>query len=169
MIEIHDIITFLVNNYKGEISFFKHYFSKFETQSNISHCSKNKNLVRAQHTDTLYEVMTKLRENKISMIIVERSSVSIKTGVQKSETVGIVFLTDLMFILRQLNFHEILTQPVIKFIMNLNGTDEDRKAFKTKLQAESAGDGNISGQDSNFAHSSNFRGAKEEKDSGSDQ
>ena len=41
MIEIHDIITFLVNNYKGEISFFKHYFTKFETQSNISHCAKN--------------------------------------------------------------------------------------------------------------------------------
>jgi hypothetical protein len=31
MIEIRDVITFLVNNYKGEISFFKHYFSKFET------------------------------------------------------------------------------------------------------------------------------------------
>ena len=41
MIDIHDIITFLVNNYKGEISFFKHYFSKFESKSEIAHCSKN--------------------------------------------------------------------------------------------------------------------------------
>jgi CBS domain containing-hemolysin-like protein len=131
MIEIHDIITFLVNNYKGEISFFKHYFSKFETQSNISHCSKNQNIVRAQHTDNLYEVLQKLRENKISMIIVERLFSSSKSNnIQKSETVGIVFLTDLMFILRQLNFHEILTQPVLKFIMSLNGTDEDRKTFR---------------------------------------
>ena len=80
-------------------------------------------MVRCRHTDTLYEVLQKLRENKVSMIIIERH---LKTNVPSSETVGIVFLTDLMFILRQLNFHEILTQPVFKFITNLNGTDEDR-------------------------------------------
>lgn len=27
----------------------------------------------------------------------------------RSETIGLVFLTDLMYILRQVNFHEILT------------------------------------------------------------
>lgn len=134
MIDIHDIITFLVNNYKGEIGFFKHYFQKFESKAEISHCSKNKNLVRAHHTDTLYEVLQKLRENKVSMILVER--IFTKNSIQKSETVGIVFLSDLMFILRQLNFHEILTQPVIKFVMSLNGTEDDRKTFKTKLQSE---------------------------------
>ena len=107
MIDIHDIITFLVNNYKGEIGFFKHYFQKFESRAEIAHCSKNKNLVRALHTDSLFEVLQKLRENKVSMILVER--LFTKNSVQKSETVGIVFLSDLMFILRQLNFHEILS------------------------------------------------------------
>ena len=68
------------------------------------------------------------------MILVER--IFTKNSIQKSETVGIVFLSDLMFILRQLNFHEILTQPVIKFVMSLNGTEDDRKTFKTKLQSE---------------------------------
>lgn len=53
-----------------------------------------------------------------------------------SETVGIVFLSDLMYILRQINFHEILSQPVIKFVLNLNGTDEDRKRFKEALREE---------------------------------
>mmetsp|Transcript_8654 Transcript_8654/g.14665 ORF Transcript_8654/g.14665 Transcript_8654/m.14665 type:complete len:86 (+) Transcript_8654:1150-1407(+) len=41
-----------------------------------------------------------------------------------------------MYILRQLNFHEILTQPVMKFVINLNGTDEDRKLFKESLKME---------------------------------
>jgi hypothetical protein len=95
------------------------------------------------------------------MILVER--LFTKNSVQKSETVGIVFLSDLMFILRQLNFHEILSQPVIKFVMNLNGTEDDRKIFKTKLQSEQSNDGNISEHNSNFL-SSNVRGnAKEEK------
>jgi hypothetical protein len=49
---------------------------------------------------------------------------------------GLVFLTDLMFILRQFNFHEILTQPVKKLVMNLNGTEEDRKMYKDKNMKE---------------------------------
>lgn len=70
LINNHEIITFLVNNYKGEIGFFRHPFSKFDT--NISHCSKNQNLVRAQHTDTLFEVLQKMRDFRISSIIIER-------------------------------------------------------------------------------------------------
>jgi hypothetical protein len=45
-----------------------------------------------------------------------------------------VFLSDLMYLFRQLNFHEILIQPVINFVMNLNGTEEDRKAYKEKIK-----------------------------------
>lgn len=41
-----------------------------------------------------------------------------------------------MYILRQINFHEILTQPVLKFVMNLNGTEEDRKAFKERIRSD---------------------------------
>lgn len=49
-----------------------------------------------------------------------------------------------MFLLRQLNFHEILMQPVINFCMNLNGTEEDRRMFKErsyKLSQISHGEG----------------------------
>ena len=53
-----------------------------------------------------------------------------------SETVGLVYLTDLIYILKQINFHEILTQPIIKFVLNLNGTDDDRRKFKENLKAE---------------------------------
>lgn len=67
------------------------------------------------------------------MIAVERAFTCKKTQQDASETVGIVFLNDLMYILRQINFADILKQPVMNFVMNLNGTDEDRKAFKIKL------------------------------------
>lgn len=49
---------------------------------------------------------------------------------------GIVYLNDLMYLLRQINFHDILTQPVMKFVMHLNGTEEDRNAFKERLRSE---------------------------------
>lgn len=42
-----------------------------------------------------------------------------------------------MYLLRQINFHDILTQPVMKFVMHLNGTEEDRNAFKERLRRES--------------------------------
>jgi CBS domain-containing protein len=79
MINTHDIMTFLLNNYKGEIDFFRHKFSKFETNSNISYFSHNSNLVKANYTDTLYEVLMKLRDNRVSMIAIERSFISAKT------------------------------------------------------------------------------------------
>ena len=70
------------------------------------------------------------------MISIERTFISPTNKKQAVETMGLVFLTDLMFILRQFNFHEILTMPVNKFVMLLNGSDEDRKNFKEKLTEE---------------------------------
>jgi len=79
LISTHDVMTFLVNNYKGEIDFFQNKFSKLENTSNISHFSKNQNMVRAEHTDTLFEVLQKLRENRVSMITIERTFFSTTT------------------------------------------------------------------------------------------
>lgn len=96
---------FLVNNYNGEIDFFKNKFIKIENLDEMSHFSVNKNMIRADHTDTLYEVLQKLRDNRVSMITVDRKDFDDKI----IETIGLVFLTDLMYILRQINFFEILT------------------------------------------------------------
>ena len=78
LISTHDVMTFLVNNYKGEIGFFQNKFSRLENTSDISHFSENQNMVRAAHTDTLFEVLQKLRENRVSMITIERSFFSVK-------------------------------------------------------------------------------------------
>jgi hypothetical protein len=44
----------------------------------------------------------------------------------------VVFISDIVYLLKQANFHEILTQPVIKFVKKLNGTEEDRQAYKQR-------------------------------------
>ena len=41
IVDTHDILAFLLNNYKGDVDFFLHAFNKFENKSNISHCAKN--------------------------------------------------------------------------------------------------------------------------------
>lgn len=123
-------------------------------------------MVTANAKDTLYEVLRKLRDKNVSMIIVERKTL-VRVGPQATwtetvETVGIVFLSDLMFLLRQLNFHDILTQPVINFCMNLNGTEEDRRAFKErnyKLSQISHGEG-LPFNDAVSYHTSQHAGSK---------
>ena len=111
--------------------------------------------MRAQHTDSLYEVLLKLRENRVSMITIERQYHHEKTQTEQIETVGLVFLTDLMFILKQVNFHEILTRPIIDFVLALNGTDEDKRAYKDKLRAE--GSNNDVTDQNSLSHTNSLR------------
>ena len=74
LISTHDVITFLVNNYKGEVDFFGQNFTMIEkSTNNVSHCSRNQNLVKAFHMDTLYEVLKKMRDNRVSNVIIERN------------------------------------------------------------------------------------------------
>lgn len=137
LISTHDIITFLANNYKGEIDFFSQSFTTIEkSTNNISHCSRNQNLVKASYTDTLYEVLKKMRDNQVSNVIIERSYQSKETQREVTETVGMLFLTDLMYLLRQVNFFEILTQPVMQFVMQLNGSEEDLSQFEDRLRRQ---------------------------------
>lgn len=74
LINTHDIITFLANNYSGDIDFFMNNFGSFENSTvNISHIQKNQNLVKANHTENLYEILRKMRDNRVSVVIIERS------------------------------------------------------------------------------------------------
>jgi hypothetical protein len=67
-----------------------------------------------------------------------------------------------MYILRQINFADILKQPVMNFVMNLNGTDDDRKAFKLKLSKEGGAHG-IDSDQMNSGHNSNFQNKSNNK------
>lgn len=133
MISTYDIFKFLINNYKGETDFFSHKFSRFENANNMSHCNKNQHLIRANYTDSVYEVLIKLRENRVSMISIDRSIINPITQKTVVETVGLFFLSDIMSLMKQINFHEVLKEPVIKFISHMNGCEEDRKAFSLRM------------------------------------
>ena len=100
MISTYDIFKFLINNYKGETDFFSQRFKLFENENNISHCNRNQNLIRANYTDTVYEVLIKLRENRVSMISIERSIINPNTKKTVVETVGLVFLSDIMSLMK---------------------------------------------------------------------
>lgn len=92
--------------------------------------------MKASYTDTLYEVLKKMRDNQVSNVIIERSYQSKETQREVTETVGMLFLTDLMYLLRQVNFFEILTQPVMQFVMQLNGSEEDLSQFEDRLRRQ---------------------------------
>lgn len=146
LISTHDIITFLANNYKGEVDFFSQSFTMIErSTNNVSHCSRNQNLVKASYMDTLFEVLKKMRDNQVSNVIIERSYQSKETQREVTETVGMVFLTDLMYLLRQVNFFEILTQPVMHFVMHLNGSEEDLSQFEDRLRRQGYNLGDVFG------------------------
>ena len=51
------------------------------------------------------------------MMVIERAYFDPQYPTEnRVETVGMVYLTDLMYILKQVNFHELLKEPVIKFV-----------------------------------------------------
>mmetsp|Transcript_8654 Transcript_8654/g.14664 ORF Transcript_8654/g.14664 Transcript_8654/m.14664 type:complete len:100 (+) Transcript_8654:805-1104(+) len=72
IISQQSVVRFLVNHYSGQISFFKHRFSKFASQ-NQSYFAKNKHLVKCQHSDSLFQVLQQMRDSRISIILVERT------------------------------------------------------------------------------------------------
>ena len=131
------MITFLVDNYKGEIDFFSQNFTMIErSTNNVSHCQRNQNLVKASYTDSLCNVFKKMRDSRVSTVFIERTYQSKDTQRDVTETVGMVYLTDLMYLFRQVNFYEILSQPVMHFIMNLNGSEEDHQMFEERMQRQ---------------------------------
>ena len=84
IIQTQDVLRFLVDNYKGNIDFFQHSFMKFEDATNmVGHTSHNKNMVTAWAQDTLYEVLRKLRDKNVSMIIIERMTL-VRQGPQQA-------------------------------------------------------------------------------------
>ena len=64
-----------------------------------------------------------MRDNRVSCIPLERSISP--TDPHKTRTVGLSFLTDIMFLLRLPDFYKQLDEPVIKFVSDLNGLEED--------------------------------------------
>ena len=62
-----------------------------------------------------------MRENKIACVPIERPFSNDENG--KTYTVGISFLTDIMYLLKLPNYYRYLNESVISFVAELNGID----------------------------------------------
>ena len=121
-INFQEIIKYLVENYTGDLSFFEQPLRKFDlTNHNIfpSYCK----LVIAKESESLYSVLKKMRDNRVSCIPIERS-LSL-TDHHLTRTIGLSFLTDLMFLFRLPQWEQYLEEPILTFVSDLNGLEED--------------------------------------------
>jgi hypothetical protein len=82
-----------------------------------------------------------MRDNRVSCIPLERSISP--ADPRTTRTVGLAFLTDIMFLLRLPEFFKLLDEPVIKFVSDLNGLEEDQ-AY-TEILGEHGLSGSIEG------------------------
>ena len=117
-----DVVKYMVKTYKGDLSVFRRTKMDSFTQQTLVRCYKD---------DLLIELLYQMKQKRISMMPVEdrltnasqQSSQSVSE--QSSFTVGLVYLTDLLFLLRLPNFWELLTQPVSTFLEELYGNEND--------------------------------------------
>ncbi len=118
-----EIMNFLVENYTGnDLSIFEEPLTNFDLTHHNLFPSYQK-LVMARDSDSLYSVLKKMRDNRVSCIPIEKTVHP--DDPHTTKTVGLAFLTDIMFLLRIPDFWKYLDEPVLKFVMELNGLDED--------------------------------------------
>ena len=97
-------MKFLVENYTGsDLSIFEEPLSSFDLAHHNLFPSYQK-LVIARDTDSLFSVLKKMRDNRVSCVPIEKLIPS--SGNHTGRTVGLAFLTDLMFLLRLPNFYK---------------------------------------------------------------
>lgn len=118
-----EIMNFMLENYTGsDLSIFEEPLSNFDlTHHNLFPTYQK--LVMARDTDTLFSVLKKMRDNRVSCIPIERQLSP--SDQHSTRTVGLAFLSDIMFLLRLPNFYKYLDEPVLAFVTDLNGLDED--------------------------------------------
>lgn len=76
-----------------------------------------------------------MRDNRVSCIPVERQ---IKpTEEFTTRTIGLAFLTDLMFMFRVPGYYKYLDEPISNFITDLNALEEDSTMFTSESQSQS--------------------------------
>lgn len=116
-------MNFLVENYTGsDLSIFEEPLTNFDLTHHNLFPSYQK-LVMSRDSDSLFTVLKKMRDNRVSCIPIEKQV--LPNDPHTTKTVGLAFLTDLMFLLRIPDFWKYLDEPVLKFVMDLNGLDED--------------------------------------------
>lgn len=122
-INYSEIMKFMVENYTGsDLTVFEEPLSSFDLTHHNLFPSYQKLLI-ARDTDSLFSVLKKMRDNRVSCIPIEHQ-IS-KSDTQTTRTVGLAFMTDLMFLFRLPEYYKRLDEPVITLVTDLNGLEED--------------------------------------------
>ena len=114
---------FMVENYQGnDLAYFEEPLSNFDqTYHNLFPAYQK--LVIARDTETVFQVLKKMRDNRVSCIPIERQLSPLDP--HTTRTVGLAFQTDIMFLMRLPDFWKHLDDPIIQFVTELNGLEED--------------------------------------------
>lgn len=119
-----DIMRFLVDFYNGDTGFFEKNIKFFE--NNQDHLfPKFSRVYWAKDSDTLLTVLKMMREHKIAAVPIEKSVNGDTDG--KTYTVGISFLSDLMFLFKLPHFYQYLNLPAINLVQQLNQIDSSEE------------------------------------------
>eukprot|EP00347_Sterkiella_histriomuscorum_P010749 403375069 len=129
----NDIIRYLVDNYNGDLSFFDKPIIQF-TINHVNVFPQIPKLVYAKETETVFNVLKKMCDNRVSCIPIERQ---IKPSEEfTTRTIGLAYLTDLMFMFRVPGYYKYLDEPILNFITDLNALEEDTM-FTSENQSHS--------------------------------
>ena len=121
----------MVNNFSGDLSVFKRPEHKID-----SHLHQQ--LIRSFKDDTLLEVLLEMKQKRISLVPIEEKN-DVQAGHEiLSHTIGLVFLSDLLFLLRLPNYWELLNQPVSDFLEELYGQYGDNDLSRSIEASSSA-------------------------------
>lgn len=76
-------------------------------------------------TDTLFHAFKKMRDQRINILPIDNE--------EGTFTVGILFLNDLLYLLRQQDYWQLLAKSVGDFIREFNSFDSDDEGFEESL------------------------------------
>ena len=119
-----DLLKYMVTNYEGDLSVFKRPENKID-----SHLHQT--LVRAYKDETLLEVLFAMKQKRISVLPIEERFELQLTQEVESHTIGLLFITDLLYLLRLPNYWQLLSQPVTEFLNELYGQYEDSELSRS--------------------------------------
>ena len=93
--------------------------------------------MRSFKDDTLLEVLLAMKQKRISIVPIEEKNEVQQSQETQSHTIGLIFLTALLFLLRLSNYWELLNQPVTEFQDELYGSYGDNELSRS-IDAQSS-------------------------------
>jgi hypothetical protein len=104
-----DLLSYITGHWNQEVDCFKIPLKNLDMlfQTEITSCKE---------TDTLFQVLRKMRDWRVGVISIEAS--------EGNYTVGLCFLNDLLYLLRLPDYYYFFSQPVMVFLKDLNSYDD---------------------------------------------